>query len=105
MWKRGMMLAGAFFILLSGEISYAKVDDGTVTPVEEKEHNWQVQDTYTEKVDGGEHEFTYWKNFMRHTRTCQIIHHIKVVVYYCDVHDETKTESTLIKTEHSGRHK
>jgi hypothetical protein len=104
MWKRGIIIAGFFFFFFSGEITNAKVDDRTIYSVEEKEHNWQVQDTYEEQVDGGTHEFTYWKNFMRYTRTCQVIHHIKVVVYYCDVHDETKTESTLIKTEHSERH-
>ncbi|MFD2629898.1 hypothetical protein [Oceanobacillus kapialis] len=106
MWKRSIMLAGILFILFNGELAFAELDDGSTSPVEEKkEPNWQVQDTYIEKVDGGEHEFTYWKNFMRHTRTCQVTHHIKVVVYYDDVHDQTKTESTLIKTEHSARHK
>ena len=67
-------------------------------------HNWIEYSTGYETIEVGSHEYSYWKNFIRHTRTCHISHVIKTVVYYCDEHDHTKTETELVETIHSGNH-
>ncbi|SHG35796.1 hypothetical protein [Ornithinibacillus halophilus] len=68
-------------------------------------HNWQVYSTDYEEIDVGTHEYTYWKNFIRQKRTCQISHRIKTTVYYCDAHDHTRSETHLEEIIHSERHK
>src|SRR5690625_1830196 len=67
-------------------------------------HNWVEYSTSFETIEVGTHEYSYWKNFIRHTRTCHISHVIKTVVYYCDEHDHTKVETELVETIHSGNH-
>ncbi|MFA1820321.1 hypothetical protein ACDX78_09070 [Virgibacillus oceani] len=68
------------------------------------EHNWVEYSTSFETIEVGTHEYSYWKNLIRHTRTCHISHVIKTVVYYCDEHDHTKVETELVETIHSGNH-
>lgn len=74
-------------------------------PQDKLEHNWEEYSTDFHEIEAGSHKFTYWKNFMKHTRTCHITHKIKTVVYYCDLHDHTKSESFLEETIHSSPHK
>ena len=69
-----------------------------------QQHNWKVYHTDHSVIEAGTHDFTYWKNFMRKTRTCHITHEMKTVVYYCDLHDHTKSETSLIKVNHSLGH-
>ncbi|UJL45481.1 hypothetical protein KFZ58_13855 [Virgibacillus sp. NKC19-16] len=70
----------------------------------DSEHNWQEYSTDYNTIQTGSHEYTYWKNFMRETGTCEISQRIKTVVYYCDIHDHTKSETEVEETTHSGRH-
>ncbi|WP_139223995.1 hypothetical protein [Lentibacillus halodurans] len=72
---------------------------------ETKQHNWQEYSTHYETVDAGSHEYTYWKNFIERTRTCDISHKLKSVVYYCDLHDHTDSQIFLEETIHSEKHK
>ncbi len=67
-------------------------------------HKWEKVSTDVNMIHTGSHEFTYWKNFMRHTRTCDISQKVKTIVYYCDLHNHTKSESIHIETVHSERH-
>ncbi|MFD2044815.1 hypothetical protein ACFSTA_14120 [Ornithinibacillus salinisoli] len=69
------------------------------------QHNWKIYSTDYEEIEVGSHEYTYWKNFIRHKRTCQISHRIKTVVYYCDEHDHTKSETFLEEIIHSEKHR
>ncbi|WP_249870357.1 hypothetical protein [Oceanobacillus saliphilus] len=68
------------------------------------EHNWVEYSTDIKEFEVGTHEITYWKNFMRYTRTCTISHVIRTVVYYCDIHDITKSETFLEDIVHSEKH-
>lgn len=74
------------------------------TETEDSEHNWQESSTDYNTIQTGSHEYTYWKNFIRETHTCEISQRIKTVVYYCDIHDHTKSETEVEETIHSGRH-
>ncbi|MFD1362068.1 hypothetical protein [Lentibacillus salinarum] len=69
-----------------------------------EQHNWGEYSTHYETIDARSHEYTYWKNFIERTRTCDISHKIKSVVYYCDVHDHTDTEIFLEEIIHSEEH-
>ena len=71
---------------------------------EGEQHNWQEYSTHYETVEAGSHEYTYWKNFIERTRTCNISYKLKSVVYYCDVHDHTDSEIHLEETIHSHDH-
>ncbi|WP_373893514.1 hypothetical protein ACUL41_04980 [Virgibacillus natechei] len=77
-----------------------------VTPqeIDDTEHNWQESSTDYNTIPTGSHEYTYWKNFIRETRTCEISQRVKTVVYYCDIHDHTKSETHVEETIHSGKH-
>ncbi|GAA0419367.1 MAG: hypothetical protein ACQEWU_10915 [Bacillota bacterium] len=68
------------------------------------EHNWQEYHTETSFIKTGTHEYKYWKNFMRHKRTCEIYQKLKTIVYYCDVHDHAKSETIHEGTVHSEKH-
>lgn len=83
------------------EASASKLEFDTVAT----EHNWKEYSTDYEEIEVGTHEYTYWKNFIRHKRTCTITHRIKTVVYYCEDHDHTKSETFLEEVIHSGNHK
>ncbi len=74
------------------------------TPHNHEGHNWKQSSVDYHVIEAGEHEFSYWKNFMKHSRTCHISHRIKTVVYYCDIHGHTKSETTLDEINHSVKH-
>ncbi|MFC3041876.1 hypothetical protein ACFOGI_16700 [Virgibacillus xinjiangensis] len=78
----------------------AKVEEG-----EELSHNWEESSTSEDIIHADSHEYTYWKNFLRVTRTCDISHRVTTTVYYCDVHDHTKSETNLEEVMHSGKHR
>ncbi|GAB3053020.1 hypothetical protein GCM10027286_15610 [Virgibacillus ainsalahensis] len=67
-------------------------------------HNWKESSTSFETIPVDTHEYTYWKNFLRVTRTCEISHKVKTVVYYCDLHDHTKSQTQMEEIIHSGKH-
>jgi hypothetical protein len=73
-------------------------------PHNHEEHNWKQSSVDYHTIEVGEHEFSYWKNFMKHSRTCHISHRIKTVVYYCDIHGHTKSETILDEIIHSVKH-
>ncbi|WP_010647882.1 hypothetical protein [Oceanobacillus massiliensis] len=72
--------------------------------IAEFQHNWKVYHIDHSVIEAGSHDFTYWKNFMRKTRTCHVTHEMKTIVYYCDLHDHTKSETSLVKANHSTGH-
>ncbi|WP_047981799.1 hypothetical protein [Ornithinibacillus contaminans] len=74
-------------------------------PTSLEEHNWQKSSVDYNVIEVGTHDYTYWKNFMKRTRTCHISHRIKTVVYYCDIHNHTKSETSLEEIIHSERHR
>jgi len=67
-------------------------------------HNWVESSTDYQEIPVKSHEFTYWKNLLKQTRTCDISHRIKTVVYYCDTHDHITTEVHLEEIIHSEDH-
>lgn len=75
------------------------------TTTGETEHNWIESSVNYETIYVDTHEYTYWKNFLREKRSCDIFHKIKTVVYYCDIHGHTKSESHLVEVIHSEKHK
>lgn len=79
------------------------VENDIYGPVD-TEHNWKEYSTDTEILHIESHDIPYWKNFMRYTRTCDISHEVKTVVYYCDLHDHTKSETYLEDITHSENH-
>ncbi|WP_085991236.1 hypothetical protein [Oceanobacillus senegalensis] len=99
--KKFIFGLSALFILLSVDTTLVEAD---VQVKEELDHNWVEYSTDFNEVDGGTHEYTYWKNFIKRTRTCQKTHMIKTVIYYCDKHDHVKSETFLDETTHSHRH-
>jgi 5-bromo-4-chloroindolyl phosphate hydrolysis protein len=89
---------------LSNGIPLSDAVNDTAAETTGSTHNWVEQSTSYETIEVGTHEYSYWKNFLRHTRSCRVSHVIKTVVYYCEEHDHTKTETELVETIHSGHH-
>ncbi|QKY70054.1 hypothetical protein [Lentibacillus sp. CBA3610] len=87
-----------FFCQLSSRKLSAKPIEG-----ETERHNWQEYSTHTKrrKLD---HMNIHTGNFIERTRTCDVSHELKSVVYYCDVHDHTHSEIFLEDTVHSEEH-
>ncbi|WP_197046643.1 hypothetical protein [Oceanobacillus salinisoli] len=107
MMKKYVLVLSALVIMMAMgalEVDPAKAVQRDVTKMDELEHNWVEYSVDYNEVDGGTHEYTYWKNFIKRTRTCHKTHIIKTVVYYCDKHDHTKSETFLDETIHSHRH-
>ncbi|WP_074597583.1 hypothetical protein [Sediminibacillus halophilus] len=75
-----------------------KVEEST------EEHNWERMDTEYEVVPVDTHTYTVWRNFIRHTRKCDISHRIKTDVWYCDLHHHTRSSSTIEEIIHSEKH-
>jgi hypothetical protein len=96
------------FIILISSLSNTMIADATAnimqTETNGSTHNWVEYSTSYDTIEVGTHEYSYWKNLSRHTRTCHISHVIKTVVYYCADHDHTKSEIELVETIHSGNH-
>jgi hypothetical protein len=99
-------ILGIFLIttLLGSGIAFATTDSMERTPTTNEEHNWKQSSIDYHTIEVGEHEFSYWKNFMKHSRTCHISHRVKTVVYYCDIHGHTKSETILDEIIHSVKH-
>jgi len=95
-------------LILITSLSSTMISDATAAELEgernESKHNWIEYSTSYETIEVGTHEYSYWKNLIRHTRTCHVSHVIKTIVYYCDEHDHTKVETELADTIHSGDH-
>ncbi|MBP1971288.1 hypothetical protein J2Z83_003427 [Virgibacillus natechei] len=108
MVKLSLAISLAFMTFLPMDVLEIKdsffVYDNENTVLDETQHNWEEYSTDTEIIHTGSHEYTYWKNFGRESRTCNISHKIKTVVYYCDVHDHTYSETFLEETIHSEDH-
>ncbi|GAB3794364.1 hypothetical protein [Virgibacillus kimchii] len=93
-----------FIFPLSLAIPTSAAVDHIASETNGSTHNWEEYSTSHETIEVGTHEYSYWKNLIRHTRTCHISHVIKTVVYYCDEHDHTKIETEVVETIHSGNH-
>ncbi len=70
----------------------------------EQQHNWEESGTNHEVIQTETHNYYYWKNFIRQTGTCEISLKLKTVVYYCDLHNHTKTKSNIEERLHSEKH-
>ncbi|WP_163971891.1 hypothetical protein [Oceanobacillus halotolerans] len=92
-----MMLMGAITMDTTVAEEYGQESD-TI------EHNWEQYSSETNVIEAGSHEFTYWKNFIQRTRTCNLSYEIKTVVYYCDIHDHTRSETFIEEEHHSEDH-
>ena len=71
---------------------------------EEEKHNWRKTSSEVRVVEGDSHEYTVRHNFVKRKRTCDITHKIKTDVWYCDIHDHTKSKISLEETIHSRKH-
>ncbi|WP_223116396.1 hypothetical protein, partial [Oceanobacillus polygoni] len=71
----------------------------------ESHHNWVEYSTDTTVLEVGSHEVSYMKNLLRYSYVCDISHKIITVVYYCDEHDHTKSETFLDEVIHSEQHR
>ncbi|MFD1037494.1 hypothetical protein ACFQ3N_03520 [Virgibacillus byunsanensis] len=100
---RNFMLVSMLTFMFSPSAVEAKAQENEIG-YKDVQHNWLEFSTGYETIETDSHEYTYWKNFMRHTRTCDISHKIKTVVYYCDLHNHTNSKSFLEETIHSFRH-
>ncbi|GGA65784.1 hypothetical protein [Ornithinibacillus halotolerans] len=100
--KRLAVIVSILFLLCSGKM-VAHAEDSKLDKAEE--HNWIQSSVDYTLIDAGEHEYNFWKNFMKYTRTCLIQHRIKTIVYYCDKHNHTKSETTLEEVIHSEKHR
>lgn len=49
----------------------AEIIEGDTT-TDEIEHNWEISSTNYEIIHVDTHEYTYWKNFLGETRTCDV---------------------------------
>ncbi|WP_068673223.1 hypothetical protein [Oceanobacillus sp. Castelsardo] len=99
--KKWIIVLGT--VLLLSTISISSIYAATDTP-EKSHHNWAEYGVDYHEVDGGTHEYSYWKNFIKRNRTCQITHVIKTITFYCDKHDHTRSNTVLEKTKHSHHH-
>lgn len=97
-----MMVVIAILVLSTFSISSIHADMNTLESNDE--HNWVEHRIDYHEVDGGTHEYSYWKNFIKRERTCHITHVIKTITYYCDKHDHIKVDTLLEKTKHSHHH-
>ncbi|WP_010094352.1 hypothetical protein [Ornithinibacillus scapharcae] len=84
--------------------AFAEVKILERVPTTIEKHNWKQSSVHYDVVEVGEHEYTYWKNFIRQSRTCQISHRIKTIVYYCEEHNHTKVETVVDEVIHSNKH-
>lgn len=99
--KKWIIVLGAILVLSTINMSsiYAATDKS-----EMDHHNWVEYSVDYHEVDAGTHEYSYWKNFMKRERTCQITHVIKTDTFYCNKHDHIKVETTLENIMHSHQH-
>ncbi|MFD1334289.1 hypothetical protein ACFQ4N_01690 [Oceanobacillus iheyensis] len=67
-------------------------------------HQWKEIENHVEKIHVDTHDIEYRRNFIKETRPCKIYHHIRTIVYYCEIHGHTKVETILEKVEHSEDH-
>lgn len=94
-------------VVLVSALLYSPAAQALPTQGQEKEeeaHVWEHSSTNYETVQVGSHEFDYWKNFLRYSRTCDVSHKLMTVVYYCDVHDHTASETHIEDVVHSHKH-
>ncbi len=82
----------------------AAVVENDIYETTDMQHNWKKYGTDINVFQTDTHEVTYWKNFMRYSRTCNISHEVKTIVYYCGLHDHTKSETFLEEITHSVNH-
>lgn len=100
--KRWMFNIG--IIMMVWGMSFVSVHAEETQIIEQEEHNWIESSEDYHEIEAGTHDFSYWKNFMKYNRTCLKTNIIRTVVYYCDIHDHTKSESILHDTKHSLEH-
>ncbi|MFC4557707.1 hypothetical protein ACFO3D_05720 [Virgibacillus kekensis] len=100
--KKALIFAGLVLVAGWNGSIYAKAMETEATTA--NRHNWEQMSTDFEIIPTDSHEFTYWKNFIRHTRTCEVSLKIKTTVYYCDLHNHTRTSTELDGTVHSYNH-
>ncbi len=67
-------------------------------------HQWVKMGTEFAVIPVDTHEFTIWHNFVKKKRNCEITHKVKTVVWYCELHHHTKSETLLEETIHSKQH-
>ncbi|WP_138415196.1 hypothetical protein [Aquibacillus sediminis] len=79
-------------------------EEPEVVETDESNHNWKKTSSQLEMVHEDTHEYTAWHNFVKRTFKCDITHKIRTDVWYCDIHDHTKSDVSLEETIHSRDH-
>ncbi|MCT2534256.1 hypothetical protein NC661_09995 [Aquibacillus koreensis] len=67
-------------------------------------HKWKQTSSEMKMVHADSHDYDVWRNFIKKTVTCDITHKIKTEVWYCELHNHTKSEVSLEETIHSYKH-
>lgn len=98
--KKIIVLCFIMFVLILPNTIFANAN----SDINDPDHNWEEYSTSYDLIEVGTHEYSYWRNLFRHTRTCHISHKLKTTVYYCADHDHTKSETELVEIIHSGNH-
>lgn len=99
----GLLLALLLFASpLAGAEEAPTQEDSS--PTDNMTHNWEISSTDFTTIHAATHDITYWKNFMQQSRPCDVFHRLKTVVYHCDEHDHTTSETVLEEITHTEDH-
>jgi len=100
--KKILLSTGLLLVLLLFAAPVAGAEDSS--PTENMTHNWEISSTDFTTIHAATHDITYWKNFMQESRPCDVFHRLKTVVYHCDKHDHTTSETMLEEITHTEDH-
>ncbi|SDJ76695.1 hypothetical protein [Sediminibacillus albus] len=100
----GKLLAiiGSLFLLNPNSILSAQVTpehDETAVP-----HKWEKMKPQYDTVKVDTHTYTLWRNFLKKTRNCDISHKLRTDIWYCEIHNHTKVETSIEEIIHSEKH-
>ncbi|MDL4842208.1 hypothetical protein [Aquibacillus rhizosphaerae] len=79
-------------------------EDVTSVSEDKLSHNWAKTSSELKMVHDDSHQYDVWHNFIKKSVTCDITHKIKTEIWYCDLHNHTKSEVSLEETIHSHKH-
>ncbi|MDC3414335.1 hypothetical protein NC797_14985 [Aquibacillus sp. 3ASR75-11] len=99
-----VVLCSILFTILIPSISYGESIKSDML-IAKTPHNWEVSNVDYTKKNVRTHDYKIFDNFIRKTRQCDVDQKIKTVVWYCDLHGETKSATYLLEREHSEQHK
>ncbi|MDC3416582.1 hypothetical protein [Aquibacillus salsiterrae] len=90
---------------LSVSAKVAKISPEVADPIKDgMTHTWKKTSSDFEMIHAKTHEYTVWHNFIKKTRKCDVTYKIRTDVWFCDLHDHTKSAVSLEETIHSEKH-